>query len=116
LLIEDPTIQLENFSPAIVAAEANSILARRPFRITIVSIEYRPELIVKALAQTARNRAAAARLLHLERSYLLRPMKSFLSHFVHTAVSDNTHERRFADVFTRLVAYQLYLYLANLGP
>jgi len=38
---------------------------------------YRREVIVQALAQTQGNRAAAARLLGLERSYLLRLMKSF---------------------------------------
>ncbi len=38
---------------------------------------YRREVIVQALAETQGNRAAAARLLGLERSYLLRLMKSF---------------------------------------
>ena len=38
---------------------------------------YRREVLVQALAQTQGNRAAAARLLGLERSYLLRLMKSF---------------------------------------
>ena len=39
--------------------------------------EYRREVIVSALAQTQGNRAAAARLLGLQRSYLLRLMKAF---------------------------------------
>jgi transcriptional regulator with GAF, ATPase, and Fis domain len=39
--------------------------------------EYRREVIVNALTQTQGNRAAAARLLGLQRSYLLRLMKSF---------------------------------------
>jgi DNA-binding NtrC family response regulator len=38
---------------------------------------YRREVIVQTLAETQGNRAAAARLLGLERSYLLRLMKSF---------------------------------------
>jgi DNA-binding NtrC family response regulator len=38
---------------------------------------YRREVILQALSQTEGNRAAAARLLGLERSYLLRLMKSF---------------------------------------
>jgi transcriptional regulator with PAS, ATPase and Fis domain len=38
---------------------------------------FRREVIVQALAETQGNRAAAARLLGLERSYLLRLMKSF---------------------------------------
>jgi DNA-binding NtrC family response regulator len=38
---------------------------------------YRREVIVQALAETQGNRTAAARLLGLERSYLLRLMKSF---------------------------------------
>jgi transcriptional regulator of acetoin/glycerol metabolism len=38
---------------------------------------YRREVLLQALTQTKGNRAAAARLLGLERSYFLRLMKSF---------------------------------------
>jgi DNA-binding NtrC family response regulator len=68
---------VEDLSPGIASAEQE-----RDDRSTPVSYhesvdEYRREVIVNALAQTQGNRAAAARLLGLQRSYLLRLMKAF---------------------------------------
>jgi transcriptional regulator with PAS, ATPase and Fis domain len=72
-----PTIQVENLSPAIVSAETelNTRSAATSYHEKID--EYRREMIVRALEQTSGNRAAAARMLGLERSYLLKLMKSF---------------------------------------
>ena len=72
-----PTIQIEDLSPGIGAAEVE--IGNRPTPVSYhESIdEYRREVIVNALAQTQGNRAAAARLLGLQRSYLLRLIKAF---------------------------------------
>jgi DNA-binding NtrC family response regulator len=72
-----PTIQIEDLSPGIGAAEVE--IDNRPTPVSYhESIdEYRREVIVNALAQTQGNRAAAARLLGLQRSYLLRLIKAF---------------------------------------
>src|SRR5919198_948262 len=72
-----PTIQVEDLSPGIVAAEAEVDKLAVPVSYHESIDEYRREVIVNALAQTAGNRAAAARLLGLQRSYLLKLMKSF---------------------------------------
>ncbi|HEY7319176.1 MAG TPA: sigma-54 dependent transcriptional regulator [Candidatus Binatia bacterium] len=77
VLGQPPAIQVEDLSPGIASAEQE-----RDDRSTPVSYhesvdEYRREVIVNALAQTQGNRAAAARLLGLQRSYLLRLMKAF---------------------------------------
>ncbi|HSE85037.1 MAG TPA: sigma-54 dependent transcriptional regulator [Candidatus Binatia bacterium] len=77
VLGQPPTIQIEDLTPGIVAAEAE-IGNRSTSQSYHESVdEYRREVIVNALAQTQGNRAAAARLLGLQRSYLLRLMKSF---------------------------------------
>ena len=68
------TIQLEDIAPAILAAESKA-QSLTSYHDAIDG--YRREVILQALAQTHGNRAAAARLLGLERSYLLRLMKSF---------------------------------------
>jgi DNA-binding NtrC family response regulator len=77
VLGQPPTIQIEDLSPGIVAAEAevDSRLMSPSYHESVD--EYRREVIVNALAQTQGNRAAAARLLGLQRSYLLKLMKSF---------------------------------------
>jgi DNA-binding NtrC family response regulator len=77
VLGQPPTIQIEDLSPGIVAAEAETSGASTPHSYHESIDEYRREVIVNALAQTQGNRAAAARLLGLQRSYLLRLMKSF---------------------------------------
>jgi DNA-binding NtrC family response regulator len=77
VLGQPPTLQIEDLSPAIVAADPDpgnrSISPSYHESID----EYRREVIVNALAQTQGNRAAAARLLGLQRSYLLKLIKSF---------------------------------------
>jgi DNA-binding NtrC family response regulator len=77
VLGQPPRIQIEDLSPGIVAAEAD--LDNRSMAASYHESvdEYRREVIVNALAQTQGNRAAAARLLGLQRSYLLKLMKSF---------------------------------------
>jgi Nif-specific regulatory protein len=77
VLGQPPTIQIEDLTPGIVAAEAE-IGNRSTSQSYHESVdEYRREVIVNALAQTQGNRAAAARLLGLQRSYLLRLIKTF---------------------------------------
>ena len=77
VLGQPPTIQIEDLSPGIVATEGE--IDNRPTAVSYHESvdEYRREVIVSALAQTQGNRAAAARLLGLQRSYLLRLMKAF---------------------------------------
>ena len=77
VLGQPPIIQIEDLSPGIVAfeAEVNNRLMPQSYHESID--EYRREVIVNALAQAKGNRAAAARSLGLQRSYLLRLMKTF---------------------------------------
>jgi DNA-binding NtrC family response regulator len=77
VLGQPPTIQIEDLSPGIVAAEVEMDSRSTPVSYHESIDEYRREVIVNALTQTQGNRAAAARLLGLQRSYLLRLMKSF---------------------------------------
>jgi DNA-binding NtrC family response regulator len=77
VLGEPPTIQVEDLSSGIVVAEAEFEHGSTTLSYHETIAEYRREVIVNALAQTAGNRAAAARLLGLQRSYLLKLMKSF---------------------------------------
>jgi DNA-binding NtrC family response regulator len=77
VLGQPPIIQIEDLSPGIVATEAEIETRATPVSYHASVDEYRREVIVNALAQTQGNRAAAARLLGLQRSYLLRLMKSF---------------------------------------
>lgn len=69
------TMQLVDIAPAIVVAQPKAQPGTTSYHDAIDG--YRREVILQALAQTQGNRAAAARLLGLERSYLLRLMKSF---------------------------------------
>jgi DNA-binding NtrC family response regulator len=77
VLGQPPTIQIEDLSPGIVAADGEIDKRATPVSYHESVDEYRREVIVSALAQTQGNRAAAARLLGLQRSYLLRLMKTF---------------------------------------
>lgn len=77
VLGQPPTVQIEDLSPGIVAAEPEGDGRSTPVSYHQSVDEYRREVIVNALAQTQGNRAAAARLLGLQRSYLLRLMKAF---------------------------------------
>src|SRR5262245_23588391 len=69
-----PVIHVEDFNPRIVALESKIPSGRFSYRNTING--YKREVILQALAQTEGNRAGAARLLGLERSYLLKLLKS----------------------------------------
>jgi DNA-binding NtrC family response regulator len=77
VLGQPPTIQIEDLSPGIIAAEAEVDNRSMSASYHESVDEYRREVIINALAQTQGNRAAAARLLGLQRSYLLKLMKSF---------------------------------------
>ena len=77
VLGQPPTIQIEDLSPGIVAPEAEVNNRSNPQSYHESIDEYRREVIVNALAQANGNRAAAARSLGLQRSYLLRLMKTF---------------------------------------
>src|SRR5215831_13077700 len=77
VLGQPPTIQIEDLSPGIVAPEAEFNNRSTPQSYHESIDEYRREVIVNALAQAKGNRAAAARSLGLQRSYLLRLMKTF---------------------------------------
>jgi DNA-binding NtrC family response regulator len=75
VLGQGPQIHLEDLTSGITAAEPKIPSASVSYHGAVDG--YRREVILKALSQTQGNRAAAARLLGLERSYLLRLMKSF---------------------------------------
>jgi Nif-specific regulatory protein len=77
VLGQAPTIQVEDLSPGVVAAEIDGDNRGAPISYHESIDEHRREVIITALAQTQGNRAAAARLLGLQRSYLMRLMKSF---------------------------------------
>lgn len=77
VLGQPPTIQIEDLSPGIVAPEAEVNNRSTPQSYHESIDEYRREVIVNALVQAKGNRAAAARSLGLQRSYLLRLMKTF---------------------------------------
>jgi DNA-binding NtrC family response regulator len=77
VLGQAPTIQVEDLSPGVVAAEIDGDNRCAPISYHESIDEHRREVIITALAQTQGNRAAAARLLGLQRSYLMRLMKSF---------------------------------------
>ena len=69
-----PVIHVEDFNPRIVALESKIPSGRFSYHDAIDG--YKREVILQALAQTEGNRAAAARLLGLERSYLSKLLKS----------------------------------------
>ena len=69
-----PVIHVEDFNPGIVALESKIPSGRFSYHDAIDG--YKREVILQALAQTEGNRAAAARLLGLERSYLSKLLKS----------------------------------------
>ena len=69
-----PMIHLDDFAPGIVALEPKIPSGIFSYHEAIDS--YRREVILHTLARTEGNRAEAARLLGLERSYLLKLIKS----------------------------------------
>jgi DNA-binding NtrC family response regulator len=70
-----PTIGLQDVGIGITMTEPTTSPEHVSYHQAIDG--YRREVIVQALAETQGNRSAAARLLGLERSYLLRLMRSF---------------------------------------
>jgi DNA-binding NtrC family response regulator len=70
-----PTISLDDVSQGMVVSEPKASPKNFSYHQTVDG--YRREIILRALTQTQGNRAAAARLLGLERSYLSKLIKSF---------------------------------------
>jgi DNA-binding NtrC family response regulator len=70
-----PTININDVSQGIVLSEPKASSKNLSYHQTVDG--YRREIILQALTQTQGNRAAAARLLGLERSYLSKLIKSF---------------------------------------
>src|SRR5499426_877330 len=70
-----PQITLQDLSPAIVSKAPDALDDGWPYREAVDA--YRQQVIVRALSRTEGNRAAAAKLLGIERRHLLRLMKCF---------------------------------------
>ena len=75
VLGQESRIELDDLVPIIAATDVKGPSARLSYHEAIDG--HRREVIMQALSRTDGNRAAAARLLGLERSYLLKLMKSF---------------------------------------
>ncbi len=69
------TLHLDDIVPSIASTEVKDAPEKLSYHEAID--DHRRNVIIQALATTHGNRAAAARLLRLERSYLLKLMKSF---------------------------------------
>jgi Nif-specific regulatory protein len=69
------TIEIDDLIPLTPGTEARK--SAEPLSYHEAVDGHRREVILQALSQTQGNRAAAARLLGLERSYLLKLIKSF---------------------------------------
>jgi two-component system, NtrC family, response regulator AtoC len=78
VLGQDPAVQLAELTPPIADPAPKPPPPGASYHAAIDG--YRREVIVHALAQTQGNRAAAARILGLERSYLLKLMRHFDIH------------------------------------
>jgi DNA-binding NtrC family response regulator len=74
VLGHEPTIELHDLPPRIAAAQAKAPAGRFSYRAGIDAS--RRELVLKALRQTGGNRAAAAKVLGIQRTYLLKLMKA----------------------------------------
>jgi Nif-specific regulatory protein len=75
VLGQGPTINLQDVSQGMVVSEPKASPKNLSYHQTVDG--YRREIILRALTQAQGNRAAAARLLGLERSYLSKLIKSF---------------------------------------
>jgi Nif-specific regulatory protein len=75
VLGQGSTIEIDDLAPGISGTEVRK--SSEPLSYHQAIDGHRREVILQALSQTHGNRAAAARLLGLERSYLLKLMKSF---------------------------------------
>ena len=69
------TIEVDDLAPITATTEENISAERLSYHDAVDG--HRRSVIIEALAKTQGNRAAAARLLGLERSYLLKLMKTF---------------------------------------
>ena len=74
VLGQEPTIELHNLPPRIVAAQPKAPAGRFSYRAGMDAS--RRDLVLKALTQTGGNRAAAAKVLGIQRTYLLKLMKA----------------------------------------
>jgi DNA-binding NtrC family response regulator len=70
-----PQITLQDLSPAIASKAPDALVDGLPYREALDAC--RQQIIAKALSRTQGNRAAAAKLLRIERRHLLRLMKCF---------------------------------------
>ena len=70
-----PQITLQDLSPVIVSKAPDALVDGLPYREALDAC--RQQIIVRTLSQTQGNRAAAAKLLGIERRHLLRLMKCF---------------------------------------
>ena len=70
-----PQITLQDLSPAIASKAPDALIDDLPYREALDI--YRQRIIARALSRTQGNRAAAAKLLDMERRHLLRLMKCF---------------------------------------
>jgi transcriptional regulator with PAS, ATPase and Fis domain len=75
VLGQGPQISLEDISPVIAFQAPGSFAADVTYREALDA--YRQQIVVRALSCTQGNRAAAAKLLDIERRHLLRLMKCF---------------------------------------
>jgi len=74
VLGHEPTIAVHDLPPRIVAAQPKAPAGRFSYRAGVDAS--RRELVLKALSQTGGNRAAAAKVLGIQRTYLLKLMKA----------------------------------------
>ncbi len=70
-----PEITIQDLSPVIVSKALDALIDDLPYREAVDT--YRQQIIVRALSRSQGNRAAAAKLLDIERRHLLRLMKCF---------------------------------------
>jgi len=74
VLGQEPTIALHHLPPRIVAAQPTAPIGRFSYRAGLDAS--RRDLVLTALGQTGGNRAAAAKVLGIQRTYLLKLMKA----------------------------------------
>ncbi|MBI2996830.1 MAG: sigma-54-dependent Fis family transcriptional regulator, partial [Deltaproteobacteria bacterium] len=74
VLGQEPQVTLHDLPPRIIAAEPRTRSDTFSYRVAMDATKR--EVVLKALAQTQGNRAAAAKLLGLRRTYLLKLIKA----------------------------------------
>jgi len=74
VLGQEPTLAVHDLPPRIAAAQSKAPTGRFSYRAGVDAS--RRELVLKALKQTNGNRAAAAKVLGIQRTYLLKLMKA----------------------------------------